>query len=158
MWISDYAYYENRFTYNTFASSSDLSWQIQTAAKPDLAASSLAWNTKDGGADVAYKIVDQDLSKPGEVALYWSPSQSFDATTAIPATTYALTSATSIGTYSYHFSPSDFITPPSDAKYLILVVKPAPDTSESKGPSKIKFQVFVDPCQFSISVSRGLMV
>ncbi|HLW67911.1 MAG TPA: hypothetical protein VKS79_21520 [Gemmataceae bacterium] len=124
------------YSFGTFSAfwASQGTYQWQLKALPDLAATSLAWNTTNGGVDFSYAVSGTDLPQSSTAALYWSPTSTFDPQTATLA--YETPLQPALGNYSVHVGPSDFISaPPANTTNLILVLDPAQTITESDGPN-----------------------
>jgi hypothetical protein len=106
---------------------------------PDLAATSLAWNTAQAGVDFGYSVKGADLSQDTTAALYWASGTTF--ATAIGGPVYDTTIEHPIGDYGPFYVPNTVLLktsanhlPPPDAKYLLLVINPDDAVAESDGP------------------------
>jgi hypothetical protein len=89
---------------------------------PDVAATSLTWNTAQGGVDYGYTISVADLPQATTVDLDWATGTTTD--TVIGSPKISMPTQTAQGTYHLHASPSQLGTPPAGAKYLLEVVDP----------------------------------
>jgi hypothetical protein len=93
---------------------------------PDLAPTSLTWDTTQGGANFAYKVTGATLPQDTTAMLYWASGTTTDtilepATTPIPIP--HTTPLDQIQTV--HLAPADFPGGPAPgAKYLLAVVDP----------------------------------
>jgi hypothetical protein len=87
--IDEVAYYSYALT----------SAQVQAHYKagtelPAIAATSLTWDTTQGGVDYGYTISNADLPQATTAALYWAPDNTFDATQDIRIDASVFTTAT----------------------------------------------------------------
>src|SRR5205823_4047474 len=104
---------------------------------PDLAATSLAWNTAQGGVDFGYTISGADLPKATTAALYWSTDTTFDSIqdTLIPGSVTTTQTAARTDPYPVHIDASTLGSPPTEAKYLLAVVDPDNTIAELDEPN-----------------------
>jgi hypothetical protein len=116
---------------NFFCDTTGLRATIATA--PDIAPTSLTWNTTQSGVDFAYKVTGAPLPKDTTAMLYWASGTTTDtilepATTPIPIP--QTTPPDQIKTV--HLAPADFPGGPAPgAKYLLAVVDPDNLVAES---------------------------
>jgi hypothetical protein len=105
---------------------------------PDLATTSLGWNSARGGVDFTYTISGADLPQPATGALYWSTDPNFNAGqhTRIDASVITTATKAQNDPYTGHIDASMIGTPPTDAsyKYLLFVVNANDGVTESDGP------------------------
>ncbi len=106
----------------------------KTPVNPDLAATSLAWDTAQGGVDYGYTISGGDLQQPTTIDLDWASGTTPDTIIGNPIVT--TTTNTAQGTYNLHATPSQLATVPSGARYLLAVVDPNNDVTPAD-PSKV---------------------
>ncbi len=101
---------------------------------PDLAATSLAWDTAQAGVDFGYTISGSDLTQPTTAALYWSADTTFNPSGPNQDTlAYSTTTQTAVRTnpYPVHVDASALGMPPAGAKYLLAVLDPNNTITES---------------------------
>jgi len=108
--------------------------KIASLALPDIAATSLTWDTTQGGVDYGYTISNANLPQATTVDLYWSSGTTTDTEIGSPIT--STTTETAQGTYSIHATPAQLGTPPPGAEDLLVVVDPN-NTISPADPSKI---------------------
>jgi probable HAF family extracellular repeat protein len=103
----------------------------------DLAATSLTWDTTQGGVNYAYTISGSDLPNVATGALYWSTDSSFNAgqQTLISSSTITTATQAQPGQYTGHIDAATIGTP-ADAsyRYLLFVLNSDNAVSESDGP------------------------
>lgn len=100
--------------------------------KPDLAATSLAWNIGQSGVDFSYAVSGVPLTQDTTAALYWSRGTTLD--TAIGAPVYTTRVEQEVGTYGPFYVPSSVLgIPPAEATRLMLVVDPSNLVPEFEG-------------------------
>src|SRR5271157_853557 len=110
-----------------------LSAQI-TLNSPDIAATSLTWDTSQGEVDYGYTISGSDLPQATTVDLDWASGTTVN--TVIGSPIISTTTATALGTYQLHATPSQLGTPPAGATYLLVVADPGNLVSPAD-PSKV---------------------
>jgi hypothetical protein len=105
---------------------------------PDLAATSLAWDTSNAQVNYGYTISGADLPQATTAAFYWSTDPTFNTGTHSRIKNSVITTATTAqaAPYTGHIDASAIGTPPTDAsyKYLLFVVNPDSTVTESDGP------------------------
>ena len=94
--------------------------------KPDIAATSLSWDTTQGGVDYGYTISNANLPQPTTAALYWVPTATFDSTqdTLIPGSVFTTATAAQTDPYTGHIDAPTVGTPPPGTEDLLFVVDP----------------------------------
>jgi hypothetical protein len=99
---------------------------------PDLAATSLTWDAAHGGVDFAYQVNGAALPEDTTAALYWASGTTEDTILEPVASPITIPSSTPVGvTQAVRIAVQDLSrSPPTDAKYLLLVVNPS-------GPSHV---------------------
>ena len=103
---------------------------LSNVVQPDIAATSLDWNSAQGGIDFAYVVNDSALTVPAKVGLYWSPSEAFDSQTATLA--YETTIDPAQGEHGpFHVALSVLGQPPDGSTHLLMVLDAAQDVQES---------------------------
>jgi hypothetical protein len=104
----------------------------------DLAATSLAWNTAQGGVDYAYTISGGDLPQGATGALYWSTDTDFNQGkhSRIDKSVFTTATAAQSNAYTGHIDAATLGTPPTDAsyQYLLFVLNSDDAVTESDGP------------------------
>jgi hypothetical protein len=112
---------------------------IPIEPKPDLAATSLTWDTAQGGVDYAYTISGSDLPKGATGALYWSTETDFNTGQHSLIPNSVITTATKAQTdpYTGHIDAATIGTHSTDANYnyLLFVLNSDDAVTESDGPS-----------------------
>ena len=100
---------------------------------PDLAATSLTWNTAQGGVDFTYQVSGSALPQDTTAALYWASGTTADTILEPAATPIPIPSTTPVGVpQTVHVAPHDLPGgPPPDAKYLLLELNPDKTVHES---------------------------
>jgi choice-of-anchor C domain-containing protein len=99
---------------------------VVTASQPDLAATSLTWDTAQGGVDFGYSVKDAALTQDTIAALYWASGTTEDtilepATAPIPVPKTIPVDQAQTG----HVAQRDIQSRPSGAQDLLLVVNPS---------------------------------
>jgi hypothetical protein len=122
-----------------------------------IAATSLTWDTSQGGVDYEYTI-SSDLPNPTTAALYWAPTATFDSTqdTLIPGSVFTTATAAQNGPYTGHIGTATIGTPPPRAKDLLFVVDPTNLISPAD-PSKVASLALSDIAATSLTwdTTRG---
>ncbi len=105
--------------------------------RPDLIATSLTWNTAQGGVDYAYTISGGDLPQGATGALYWLTDTSFNTGqhSLIPNSVFTTATSSQTAPYTGHIDATTLGTPP-DASYtnLLFVLNSDDAVTESDGP------------------------
>jgi hypothetical protein len=94
---------------------------------PQLTATSLKWNTSQGGVDFSYQVGGDAVSKDTSVALYWSSSNQFKTADVKGGPVYSkdIPAGTATGSYGpFNVSAAALGQPPDGAKYLLVVTDP----------------------------------
>ncbi|WP_406700940.1 putative Ig domain-containing protein [Singulisphaera sp. Ch08] len=117
----------------TVSANMNVRYTVSPALPPDIEATSLAWNSGLGGVDYTYSIKNSPLPKPATVALYWSPTTTFDPSTATRIQGTEVTTEIAVRDYPpVHINASTLATPPGGTKYLLVVADP-PSNSKPSG-------------------------
>ncbi len=106
-------------------------------AGPDLAATSLTWDTAQGGVDYGYTVSNGDLPNGATGALFWSTDPMFNTGQHSLITGSVFSTATTAQTTSYtgHVDAGIIGTPPdSSYKYLLFALNYDDAVTESDGP------------------------
>ena len=110
--------------------SNDQNNVLSIPVQPDLAATSLAWDTAQGGVDFGYSVKDAALTQDTTAALYWATGTNYDTRIGDPL--YDTTIEHPVGNYGPFYVPNSSLgTPPADARYLLLAVNPDKTVHES---------------------------
>jgi hypothetical protein len=110
---------------------------VEVNTKPDIAPTSLTWNTAQGGVDFSYQVTGADLPKDTTAALYWaSGTTNVDIIQSATVNTQAVNDKLVIpapqGTAgTIHLDASELTQPPPNATHLLLVVDPNSVIAES---------------------------
>jgi hypothetical protein len=95
----------------------------------DIIATSLTWNTEQGGVDFSYAVTGAELTQDTTAALYWATGTTF--ADAIPDNDgmvrpeYSTTIERQVGEYGPFYVPNSVLdTPPPAATHLLLVTDP----------------------------------
>ncbi len=105
---------------------------------PDIVATSLAWNTAQGGVDFSYEVTGVDLTQDTRAALYWASGTTFAS--AIGAPVYSTTIEHTVGQHGpIQVSNTALRIPPSGATHLLVVVDPENLIQESDEPTRGDF-------------------
>jgi hypothetical protein len=97
-----------------------------SSGSPDLAATSLTWDTAQGGVDFGYQVNGAALPQDTTAALYWASGTTEDTILEPAATPIPIPKTTPVGqAQTGHVAQRDIQPPPSDAKELLLVVNPS---------------------------------
>jgi len=114
----------------------DFSFGPVVSQQPDLAATSLTWDTAQGGVDFGYSVKDAALTQDTKAALYWASGTTFD--TVLGGPVYDTTIEHPVGDYGPFYVPNSVLvasspthTPPPGASHLLLVVNPDKSVQES---------------------------
>ncbi len=93
---------------------------------PAITATSLAFDTTQGGVDYSYTISNADLPQPAAAALYWAPTSTFDPTqdTLIPGSVFTTATTAQPAPYTGNIDAATLGTPPPGTKDLLFVVDP----------------------------------
>jgi hypothetical protein len=87
----------------------------------------LAFDTTQGGVDYSYQVSGALVQQTTQVALYWSPTQTYDSGTAtlIPGTSQPISAGTQTGSYGpFNVSTAVLGQPPAGTNYLLAVTDP----------------------------------
>ena len=107
---------------NVIAESDETNNVQAIESKPDLAATSVAWDTTQGGVDYGYTISIADLFQATTVYLDWASGMTANTVIGNPIVTTA--TQTAQGNHQSYASPSQFGALPSGATYLLVVADP----------------------------------
>jgi len=102
---------------------------VEVATKPDIAPTSLTWNTTQGGVDFSYEVSNNPVATDTTVAIYWSSSEKFADRLGqgypIDGTTTDIPVGMAVGTYGpFHVDAATLGTPPDGATHLLAVTDP----------------------------------
>ena len=127
--------------------------KVASLALPIVAATSLTWDTTNGGVDYRYAISNANLPQATTAALYWAPSASFDPTqdTLISGSIFTTATAAQTAPYTGNIDAATIGTPPPGAQDLLFVVDPNNLISPAD-PSKVAAITLPD-----IAVSRAML-
>lgn len=116
-------------------SNEDNNVQYVEVTQVDLSPASLSWNVAEGGVDYSYSV-DGKLLQDSTAALYWSDDQAFDKSKDIfVAQSLIKAGQTPSGV---HIDSSSIVNPPASARFLLLVVDPDGQVSESDETNNVK--------------------
>jgi hypothetical protein len=98
-------------------------WAISVT---DLIASSLTWDTVNGGADLQYTIGNAPLSSPTTAKLFWAtgPAVANVISGAAVISTHTIPSGASGPSGVIHVPAANFANPPATATHVLLVLDP----------------------------------
>ena len=119
------------------ASSDGTVFELKTS-NPIIAATSLTWDTTQGGVDYGYTISNADLPQPTTAALYWAPTATFDPTqdNLIPGSVFTTANAAQTDPYTGHIDAATIGTPPQGTEDLLFVIDPTNRISPAN-PNKV---------------------
>jgi CARDB len=105
-----------------------------TGSDTDLVATSLDWNTAQGGVNFGYEVAGAALTEDTTAALYWASGTTLDDVIGGPV--YETTIERPVGQYGPFYVPKSVPgTPPAGASHLILAVDPDDAIAESDEPN-----------------------
>jgi len=100
------------------------SWSVTiNLGQPDIAPTSLAWNTDQGGVDFSYQVTDTDLPQDTTAALYWASGPT-ENDIIQPATLPIPISAPRGFSGTIHLDDTDLSVPPVGTTHLLFVTDP----------------------------------
>jgi uncharacterized repeat protein (TIGR03803 family) len=119
------------------ASSDGTVFELKTS-NPIIAATSLTWDTTQGGVDYGCTISNADLPQPTTAALYWAPTATFDPTQdkLIPGSVFTTANAAQTDPYTGHIDAATIGTPPQGTEDLLFVIDPTNRISPAT-PNKV---------------------
>jgi hypothetical protein len=112
---------------NTVTESDETNNVQSLPLEPDLTATSLTWDTAQGGVDFGYELSGAALPKDTTAALYWASGTTEDTILEPAATPIPIPKTTPVGqVQNVHVEAQDFTGGPAPgAKYLLLIVNPS---------------------------------
>jgi len=108
---------------------------------PDIAATSLKWNTTVGGADLSYRVSGAPLPQATTAQLYWAkgPTRNDILKPALTSPVAIPKTSPLNQTVNVHLAPTRFAgDPPSNATHLVMVVNPADVILESLTTNNVR--------------------
>lgn len=129
-----------------------------TFSSPDIAVTSLAWDSKNGGVNFTFQVTGGDLPKDGTVALYWAngPNESD-----IPPGAQSIAPQTIREAKTYptvHVTGKQLGEPPKDATYLLAVADHDQQIAESDESNNVKSLLDVQITQVAPVSDYSIMV
>jgi hypothetical protein len=133
-----------------------LNMSLSESKLPDLVATSLTWNSQQGGVDFRYEVKGADLPVASTVALYWSSDPSFDKAKDTLIAGTVTTTQTAVGTYGpIRVTSGQLSTPPKGTKYLLAVADPDDKVAESDETNNVKALARIDIAPTSLTWADG---
>ncbi len=114
------------------------SFTLMVGNYPDLVATSLTWNTSQGGVDLGYQVNYAALPQDTSAGFYWASGTTEDTILEPAATPIPIPSTTPVGQpQTMHVDQQDLQSAPPDAKYLLAELDPNNAIAESDKTNNI---------------------